>query len=355
MKGYLFRLLNHEELSREEMKSILIGITHSEYPNEQITALLTCLQMRGVTVDELLGFRDGILETGVPAILHADRYIDVVGTGGDRKNTFNISTTACFVIAGAGYKVAKHGNYSATSVSGASNVIQHHGIKFTDDIDHLNRSLDEAGIVYLHAQLFAKAMKFVGPIRKALPFPTIFNLLGPIVNPSRPKCQLLGVANLDQMRLYHAVYQRLGIDYGIVNSIDGYDEISLTGDFKVTVGTGSAAVGGSLADTSSPSPLAARLVELEMNVLRLAGLAPDFSALDHSAERTPFAIDLGRCGQGSRTVRLAPATAAALSSPCAPSTTPSALADAVRFLGLFLAYHLETPPDVRRALLLCTR
>ena len=231
MKSYLFRLLNHEELTREEMKTILIGITHSEYPNEQITALLTCLQMRGVTVDELLGFRDGILETGVPAILQADRYIDVVGTGGDRKNTFNISTTACFVIAGAGYKVAKHGNYAATSVSGASNVIQHHGIKF---IDKLNRSLNEAGIVYLHAQLFAKAMKFVGPIRKALQFPTIFNLLGPIVNPSQPKCQLLGVANLDQMRLYNNVYQKLGIDYGIVNSIDGYDEISLTGPFKVT-------------------------------------------------------------------------------------------------------------------------
>ena len=245
MKDYLFRLLNHEELSREEMKSILIGITHSEYPNEQITALLTCLQMRGVTVDELLGFRDGILETGVPAILQADRYIDVVGTGGDRKNTFNISTTACFVIAGAGYKVAKHGNYAATSVSGASNVIQHHGIKFTDDIDQLNRSLNEAGIVYLHAQLFAKAMKFVGPIRKALQFPTIFNLLGPIVNPSQPKCQLLGVANLDQMRLYNSVYQKLGIDYGIVNSIDGYDEISLTGDFKVTLGTQTTVPGGS--------------------------------------------------------------------------------------------------------------
>ena len=245
MKDYLFRLLNHEELSREEMKSILIGITHSEYPNEQITALLTCLQMRGVTVDELLGFRDGILETGVPAILQADRYIDVVGTGGDRKNTFNISTTACFVIAGAGYKVAKHGNYAATSVSGASNVIQHHGIKFTDDIDRLNRSLNEAGIVYLHAQLFAKAMKFVGPIRKALQFPTIFNLLGPIVNPSQPKCQLLGVANLDQMRLYNSVYQKLGIDYGIVNSIDGYDEISLTGDFKVTLGTQTSVPGGS--------------------------------------------------------------------------------------------------------------
>ena len=140
MKDILNRMLNHEELSREEMKNILIGITQSEYPTEQITALLTALQMRGVTVDELLGFRDGILETGVPAILNADRYIDVVGTGGDRKNTFNISTTACFVIAGAGYKVAKHGNYAATSVSGASNVIQHHGIKFTDDIDKLNRS-----------------------------------------------------------------------------------------------------------------------------------------------------------------------------------------------------------------------
>ena len=234
MKDILNRMLNHEELSRQEMKDILIGITQSEFPNEQITALLTALQMRGVTVDELLGFRDGILETGVPVPLDCERYIDVVGTGGDRKNTFNISTTSCFVIAGAGYKVAKHGNYAATSTSGASNVIQHHGIQFTDDIDRLNRSLNECGIVYLHAQLFARAMKFVGPIRKALQFPTVFNLLGPLVNPSQPSCQLLGVANLDQMRLYNNVYQKIGIDYGIVNSIDGYDEISLTGPFKVT-------------------------------------------------------------------------------------------------------------------------
>lgn len=233
MKNILNRMLSHEVLTREEMKQILVGITHSEYPTEQITALLTALQMRGVTVDELLGFRDGILETGVPVPLKAERYIDVVGTGGDRKNTFNISTTSCFVIAGAGYKVAKHGNYAATSTSGASNVIAQHGVKFTDDIDQLNRCMDKAGIVYLHAQLFARAMKYVGPIRKALQFPTIFNLLGPLVNPSQPSCQLLGVANLDQMRLYHQVYQRLGIDYGIVNSIDGYDEISLTGDFKV--------------------------------------------------------------------------------------------------------------------------
>ena len=153
MKDILNRMLNHEELSREETKEIIVGITQSEFPEEQITALLTGLQMRGVTVDELLGFRDGILATGVPAVLDCDRYIDVVGTGGDRKNTFNISTTSCFVIAGAGYKVAKHGNYAATSVSGASNVIRNHGVQFTDDIDKLNRSINEAGIVYLHAAI----------------------------------------------------------------------------------------------------------------------------------------------------------------------------------------------------------
>ena len=234
MKDILNRMLNHEELTREETRDILLGITRSEYPNEQIAALLTALQMRGITVDELLGFRDGILESGIHAQLDCARYIDVVGTGGDRKNTFNISTTSCFVIAGAGYKVAKHGNYAATSKSGASNVIEQHGIKFTNDIDKLNRSINECGIVYLHAQLFAKAMKFVGPVRNALQFPTCFNLLGPLVNPSSPQCQMLGVANLDQMRLYNNVYQKIGIDYAIVNSIDGYDEISLTGDFKVT-------------------------------------------------------------------------------------------------------------------------
>lgn len=228
------RLLNHEELKREETKEILIGITQGVFNDAELSALLTAIQMRGITVDELLGFRDGILETGVPVPLDCDRYIDVVGTGGDRKNTFNISTTSCFVIAGAGYKVAKHGNFAATSVSGASNVIKNHGVVFTDNMDKLNRSINECGIVYLHAQLFAKAMKFVGPTRKALPFPTFFNLLGPIVNPSRPTCQLLGVANLNQMRLYNQLYQKLGIDYGIVNSMDGYDEISLTGDFKVT-------------------------------------------------------------------------------------------------------------------------
>ena len=233
-KVLLDKMLAHKTLTRGETHDFLLGVTREEYPVEQITALLTGLQMRGVTADELLCFRDGILETGVTARLDCDRYIDVVGTGGDRKNTFNISTCACFVIAGAGYKVAKHGNYASTSTSGASNVMEAHGVKFTDDLDRLNRSINECGVVYLHAQLFARAMKYVGPVRRALQFPTCFNLLGPIVNPSRPQCQLLGVADLNQMRLYSDVYRKIGIDFGIVNSLDGYDEISLTGSFKVT-------------------------------------------------------------------------------------------------------------------------
>lgn len=237
MKDILCRVLGKEELTRGEMHDILIGITREEIPDEQIAALLTALQMRGVTVDELLGLRDGVLETGVPARLDCGRYIDVVGTGGDGKNTFNISTCSCFVIAGAGYKVAKHGNSAATSASGASDVIRAHGVEFTSDIDRLNRSINECGMAYLHAPLFASALKFVGPVRRALQFPTCFNLLGPLVNPSQPGCQLLGVANLDQMRLYANVYNRIGIDYGIANSIDGYDEISLTGDFKITTNT----------------------------------------------------------------------------------------------------------------------
>ena len=233
MKEILARLLCHEVLQREEMYNILLAITREEIPNEQIAALLTCLQMRGITVDELLGFRDGILETGVPALLNCERYIDIVGTGGDGKNTFNISTCACFVVAGAGYKVAKHGNYASTSVSGASNVLEEHGVKFCADPDRLRSALDKVGIVYLHAPLFANGMKAVAPVRKGLAVPTCFNLLGPLVNPSRPGNQLLGVATLKQLRLYSRVYERLGINYGIVNSIDGYDEVSLTDDFKI--------------------------------------------------------------------------------------------------------------------------
>ncbi len=237
MKQILQRLVSGEKLSRTETEQILIDITEQKYGNEQISAFLMALNMRGITTDELLGLRDGILKTGTPVDLAPYKVLDIVGTGGDGKNTFNISTCACFVVAGAGYKVAKHGNYAATSVSGASNVIEEHGVKFTADRDRHLKNIEQCGITYLHAQLFAHAMKFVGPTRKALQIPTCFNLLGPLVNPSRPSYQLLGTANLEQHRLYHSVCQQLGIGYSIVTSLDGYDEISLTSDFKVASNT----------------------------------------------------------------------------------------------------------------------
>lgn len=234
----LNRIVAGETLSRQEASEVMMAVTRSEFTAEQIAALLTGIQMRGVVADELLGLRDAVLQTGVPVDAGCERFIDIVGTGGDQKNTFNISTCACLVVAGAGYKVVKHGNYAATSTSGASNVIEAHGAKFTADADKIKRSLDEAGFVYLHAPLFAKAMKYVAPIRKALPFPTCFNLLGPLVNPSRPTCQLLGVATPAQMKLYENLCLKMGIDFGILNSNDGYDEISLTSGFKVATRIG---------------------------------------------------------------------------------------------------------------------
>ncbi|MBE6311583.1 MAG: anthranilate phosphoribosyltransferase [Bacteroidales bacterium] len=236
MENILRKITSQEKFSRAEAKELLIEITESKYSDEQISAILTGIQMRGVSVDEILGLRDGLLATGKAIDFTPYDTIDIVGTGGDGKNTFNISTAACFVVAGAGYKVTKHGNYAASSVSGASNVLEAHGIKFNNDNSHLKHCLETCGFVYLHAPLFANGMKSAAPARKqigALGTASCFNLLGPLVNPCRPNHQLLGVANLAQMRLYQQVYQRMGIQFGIVTSTDGYDEISLTSDFKV--------------------------------------------------------------------------------------------------------------------------
>ncbi|MBQ6964333.1 MAG: anthranilate phosphoribosyltransferase [Bacteroidaceae bacterium] len=233
MKQYLLKLIEGNTLTQEETHEIMLGIVEEKYNVQQIAALLMAMQTRGVTVDELLGFRQGLLETGKYMDFSEYNTLDIVGTGGDGKNTFNISTCSAFVIAGAGYKVTKHGNGGSSSVSGASNVLQGHGVKFTDDIDTLKRSLDEAGICYFHAPLFAYGMKFVGPTRKALGVPTCFNLLGPLVNPCHPKNSLHGTANQAQLRLYTNVHQKIGDNFGVITSYDGYDEISLTSGFKI--------------------------------------------------------------------------------------------------------------------------
>lgn len=189
--------------------------------------------MRNISVEELCGFRDALLEMRVPVDLSEFSPIDIVGTGGDGKNTFNISTAACFTVAGAGFPVVKHGNYGATSVSGASNVMEQHGVKFTNDVDKLRRSMERCNIAYLHAPLFNPALKAVAPVRKSLAVRTFFNMLGPLVNPVLPSYQLLGVYNLPLLRLYSYTYQASNIKFAVVHSLDGYDEISLTKEFKV--------------------------------------------------------------------------------------------------------------------------
>lgn len=234
MKELLYKMFEQKNLTRDEAHDVLLNIADGMYNNEQLATFMTVFLMRSITTDELIGFRDAILERRVPVdIDDSGSAIDIVGTGGDGKNTFNISTTTCFVIAGTGRKVIKHGNYGASSISGASNVLEQMGVKFTTDIDRLRRSLDHSGMCYLHAPLFSPAMKAVGPVRKALGVRTFFNILGPLVNPVMPHYQLLGVYSLKLMRLYHYIAQNEKINCTIVHSLDGYDEISLTSPFKI--------------------------------------------------------------------------------------------------------------------------
>lgn len=232
MKQILNQLFENKTLTREQAKDILTLISQGIYNNSQMAAFMTAYCMRNITVNELEGFRDAMLELCLAVDLEAGDVIDLCGTGGDGKDTFNISTLASFVVAGAGYKVAKHGNYGVSSGCGSSNVMEYLGYKFTNDIDVLKHSIDNANICFLHAPLFHPAMKTVAPIRRELGVKTFFNMLGPMVNPARPKNQLVGVYNLELARMYAYLYQRSDKKYTILNALDGYDEISLTCDFK---------------------------------------------------------------------------------------------------------------------------
>ncbi|MBJ6368095.1 anthranilate phosphoribosyltransferase [Snuella sedimenti] len=233
MKQLLNRLINHENISSEEAKHVLVNISNGMYNQSQIASFLTIFMMRSITLDELRGFRDALLELCIAIDLKDFNAIDLCGTGGDGKDTFNISTLASFVTAGAGVNVAKHGNYGVSSACGSSNVMEHLGIKFSNDEDFLKHCIDKAGICVLHAPLFHPAMKNVAPIRRELGVKTFFNMLGPMVNPSFPKNQMVGVFNLELLRLYGYLYQNTDKNYSIVHALDGYDEISLTGKTKV--------------------------------------------------------------------------------------------------------------------------
>jgi anthranilate phosphoribosyltransferase len=237
MKKTLQHLYNHHTLSKADAKEVLINISKGIYNHSEIASFLTIYNMRGITIEELGGFREALLELCNAIDLDEFDAIDLCGTGGDGKDTFNISTLASFITAGAGVKVAKHGNYGVSSTSGSSNVMEELGYKFTADQDKLKKQIDKANICFLHAPLFHPAMKEVGPIRRELGVKTFFNMLGPMVNPAKPKKQIVGVFSLKLLRLYNYLYQQTDKQYSIIHALDGYDEISLTGNFRLVSNT----------------------------------------------------------------------------------------------------------------------
>ena len=233
MKKILQYLFEHKSFTRAQAKEVLMDISNGKYNEHEITSFISVYLMRSITIDELMGFRDALLELAVKVDIGVDDAIDIVGTGGDGKDTFNISTLACLIVAGTGQKVVKHGNYGASSVSGASNVMEQLGYTFKNDETLLAKEVKESNICFLHAPLFHPALKSVGPLRRNLGVRTFFNMLGPIVNPAQPKYQLIGVYNLEMARIYNYVLQLLGKEFTILHSLDGYDEISLTTDTKI--------------------------------------------------------------------------------------------------------------------------
>lgn len=232
MKATLNRLIQHEQLSKDQARQMIINIADGQYTAVQIASFLTVYMMRSISLEELEGFREALLELCIAIDLSEFETIDLCGTGGDGKDTFNISTLSSFVTAGAGIKVSKHGNYGVSSGCGSSNILEALGIQFSKDADFLKRCVDQAGICILHAPLFHPAMKNVAPVRKELGVKTFFNMLGPLVNPAFPKNQLTGVFNLELARLYHYLFQKTKTKFTILHALDGYDEISLTGATK---------------------------------------------------------------------------------------------------------------------------
>ena len=238
MKKILQYLFEHKTFSREKAKEILLQMSSGQFNDAEIASFITVFLMRSITIEELQGFRDGLLELCVPVDMKGRAVMDIVGTGGDGKNTFNISTLSCFIVAGAGQQVAKHGNYGASSVSGSSNVMEQLGYRFKNNVDELNKELDQTNICFLHAPFFHPALKVVAPIRKQLGVRTFFNMLGPMVNPAAPAYQLVGVYNLEMARIYNYLLQETGKAFTVIHSLDGYDEISLTNDTKVITNEG---------------------------------------------------------------------------------------------------------------------
>lgn len=297
MKQILTELIEHRSLTRETARQVLVDLASAKFNLSQTAAFMTVYMMRSITVDELQGFRDAMLELCIPAKFDQP-VMDVCGTGGDGKNTINLSTLSSFVVAAAGQPVAKHGNYGVSSACGSSNLLEYFGYKFTNDVDELKRSLDRSNICFMHAPLFHPAMKNVAPIRKELGVKTFFNMLGPMVNPAFPTRQLVGVFSLELARQYGYLYQNTEKDFVIIHSLDGYDEVSLTSPFKFFFNEGER--------LAEPSDLGLPVINYEdikggatvqesatlfMNVLAGKGTEPQNAAVIANAAMALYCVD----------------------------------------------------------------
>ncbi len=240
MRGRLDDIVSGKRLCSSEAKALMLDVLGEAGNGSQLAALLALLRLRGVTADELEGFCQAVLELSTPVDLGGEEVVDVCGTGGDGKGSFNISTTVAFVLAGSGCRVAKHGNYAVSSTCGSSNVLEELGVPLLASRDALLRSLERAGVCFLHAPLFHPALKRAAPVRRELGFRTVFNMLGPLVSPASPTFQMAGVYDREALRLYGHVLRSRGISFVAFVSSDGHDEVTLTAPLSVVSRDGEA-------------------------------------------------------------------------------------------------------------------
>ena len=313
MKNILNRLINHEQLPQEEAREVLVNISQGTYNGSQIAAFMTVYMMRNISLEELEGFRDALLELCIKVPIEDYNTIDLCGTGGDGKSTFNISTLASFVTAGAGVLVSKHGNYGVSSISGSSNVMETLGVKFSNDTGFLKRCLDEAGICVMHAPLFHPAMKNVGPIRRELGVKTFFNMLGPMVNPAFPKNQLVGVFSLELARMYGYLYQKGAKNFTVLHAMDGYDEISLTSPVKMISRNSEKILNASNFGLSEISPqeiyggdtveASAKIFEMILNRKGMAIATVEHCSIERSFEKAKDSLLSGKALKSLQTLQ----------------------------------------------------
>jgi len=268
--NFLKKILRQEQLNINESEAFIHAIANDEFSEVELGGILTAIQMRGLTLDEFKGFRNALESYADRVSLYTNEAIDVCGTGGDGKDTFNISTTTAFILSAMGYKVIKHGNYGVSSICGSSNVLEYLGFNFTKDEQVLNQQLEKQNICFIHAPLFHPVLKKVAPVRKQLGVGTFFNAMGPLLNPIQPKFQLTGTYSLELAKIYQVLLRDKRQSFKVVYALDRYDELTLTADARVLGNNSDEILNANSfgVEVTSPENLKGGSIEQSANMLR---------------------------------------------------------------------------------------